>query len=411
MKLHCLFFAAICFPGAVLAQAVDIPLLRPDERRVVDEQAAEFNDAISPVLEKAARSTVRVWAGSRRLAYGTVIGDGTQILTKWSEVMRSHPDLTVEAAGPEVRKAAVTGVYADEDLAVLTIRDGEPLAPVEWSYEVPELGRFLAAPQPDGRPAAFGVVSVLERNLRRSDQAFLGIEVERDFTGPGVRVRAVTPETGAAVAGLREGDVIREVGGRLISGLLELQNVLRGTSPGSSIRVLAESNGEEKAYEVTLGSMEDRAIPHFPGQRLQQMERMGGAISEVRDSFSRVVQTDMRPKPNQVGGPVVDLQGRVLGVTMARADRTRSFMMPALAITELLQQEAADPVAALRDAGTADQALARPRMVRPGGVPDPRSAPPRSAPRNEERMRRHLSDLERLMGRINEEIDELEGGR
>ncbi len=404
MKTYRLFLAAVCFPMSLSAQN-DIPLLRPEERRVVDQQAAEFNEAIAPVLARAAQSTVRIWTGTRRLAYGTVVEDGSKILTKWSEISRAYQDLTVEAAGQELREVAVVGVYADEDLALLEITGGEPLVPVEWSFEVPELGKFLTAPQPDGRPAAFGVVSVLERNLRKSDQAFLGIEAERRYAGPGVKVRVVTPDTGASSAGIQPGDVIREVEGRSISGLLELQNVLRGVSPGATVRILADSNGREKTYEVTLGNLEDRAIPHFSGQRLRQMERMGGAISNVRDSFSRVVQTDMRPKPNQVGGPVVDLQGRVLGVTMARADRTRSFIMPSLAVTELLKQDATDPVDALAEAEA--EAPDQPRLAlreNSGGAPPPS----RSTPGGDERRRRHLSDMERLMGRINEEIDALE---
>jgi hypothetical protein len=52
-------------------------LLRPEERRAVEAQTDEFN-ARSTVLAEAAKSTVRVWSGKRRLAYGTVIGDGNR---------------------------------------------------------------------------------------------------------------------------------------------------------------------------------------------------------------------------------------------------------------------------------------------------------------------------------------------
>ena len=50
----------------------DIPLLRPEERQAVDAQTDEFNHSLAPALTEAAKSTVRVWAGKRRLAYGTV---------------------------------------------------------------------------------------------------------------------------------------------------------------------------------------------------------------------------------------------------------------------------------------------------------------------------------------------------
>ena len=139
----------------------DIPLLLPEERQAVDEQADEFNHAIQPALADASKSTVRVWSGSRRLAYGTVIGDGTRILTKWSEIARARGELRVDAAGNESRDVKLFGVYEDEDLVLLEVQ-GKPLTPVKWSFETPKLGGFLAAPQPDGRLAAFGVVSVPE---------------------------------------------------------------------------------------------------------------------------------------------------------------------------------------------------------------------------------------------------------
>ena len=80
---------ALALPNALVAQD-DIPLLLPEERQAVDEQADEFNQAIQPVLAEVAKSTVRVWSGSRRLAYGTVVGDGSRILTKWSEIARAR---------------------------------------------------------------------------------------------------------------------------------------------------------------------------------------------------------------------------------------------------------------------------------------------------------------------------------
>ena len=201
---------------------------------------------------------------------------------------------------------------------------------MKWAERPRRSAGFLIAPQPDGRPAAFGVVSVLERNLRDTDQAFLGVVGSMDFDGPGVKIDEVSPDSGAAAAGLQAGNVILKVGDRTISGLLELKNSLVGVNPGTTISLWVRADGNEKKVDVMLGNRPD--LPSFPGDRLRQMERMGGAISRVRDSFSSAIQTDMRPNPDQIGGPVVDLKGRVVGVTMARADRTRSFVMPSAAV-------------------------------------------------------------------------------
>ena len=79
-------FLLICaLPNLATAQD-EIPLLRPEERAVVDAQSEALNATLKTKLATAAQSTVRVWSGKKRLAYGTVIGDGWQVLTKWSEV-------------------------------------------------------------------------------------------------------------------------------------------------------------------------------------------------------------------------------------------------------------------------------------------------------------------------------------
>ncbi|HSP44103.1 MAG TPA: PDZ domain-containing protein, partial [Luteolibacter sp.] len=221
-----LLLLAASLPLGFVVADDDIPLLRPEERAAIEAQADEFNRALKPALAEAARSTVRVWSGKRRLSYGTVIGDGRRVLTKWSEVAVAG-NLRVEGPGGEVLPATVAGVYQDDDIAVLETT-GTPLTPVQWSMEMPKLGAFLAAPQPDGRPAGFGVVSVLERNLRDTDSAFLGVVGSMDFSGPGVRIEEILPDSGAAAADLKPGQIIVEVAGRTISGVLELRNSLVG---------------------------------------------------------------------------------------------------------------------------------------------------------------------------------------
>ena len=382
------------FLHGIAAAQDDIPLLRPEEQQAVEAQTDEFNQAIQPALTEAAASTVRVWSGKRRLAYGTVIAEN-RILTKWSEIAAA-PNLRVEGAGGAVLAATVSGVYEDDDLAVLETTGGS-LKPVNWSLETPVLGSFLAAPQPDGRPAAFGVVSVLERNLRETDSAFLGVIGTMGFDGPGVRVEQVSPDSGAAAAGLKPGDIILKIGDRPISGLMELKNSLVGMSPGSKVTIRVRSGNKERDAEALLGNRPD--LPNFPGQRLHQMERMGGPISRVRHSFTRVIQSDMRPRPDQVGGPVADLQGRVIGITLARADRTRSFIMPAAAVRKLLETAPRDPSLAQVRQPDEEPALPVRRMAVPQGG--------RMRPGGEEALRRHLTEMQRLMDFMREEMDNL----
>ncbi len=380
-----------------------VPLLTAEERAVIDEQSAGFNRAIEPVIATAAESTVRVWSGTRRLAYGTVVDDGSIILTKWSELLRARGDLRVEADGDELRAVSLAGVYPGHDLALLEIH-GDPLPAVAFdTTALPDLGSFLATPQPDGRLAAFGVVAVPARNLRQTDQAFLGVQGDPRYEDRGVRIADVVEDSAAANAGIRNGDVILSVDDREVNGLYELRNSLNGVPPGASLPLTLERDGRRITRDVIMGSRPE--FPRFPGARLQRMERLGGPISRVRDEFPSAIETDMRPLPNQIGGPVVDLGGRVVGITLARAGRTRSYVMPAANILEMLASDPEDP------AVVGERVAAARENNHHQGIHAPRQAPAEpgrgSAP-SPERMDRHLSDMQRLLDLMLGEMDKLE---
>ncbi len=390
----------------------EVPLMTPSERKAVDEQSAEFNAALRPVLEKAAKSTVRIWGNPGRprvLAYGTVVGDGRRVLTKWSEIERFSEGLQVQAGEDQSFGAEVEGVYVDEDLALLKLTAGEardraPLVPAAFEPVELSVGKFLAAPQPSGAPGAFGVVSVLERNLRETDQAHLGIMADPRYKGDGVRISTVQPEYGASEAGLRADDVILKVDEREVSGLQELRNVLSGKQPGDRVMLRIETAGKERDVEVRLSNRPVQG--QFAGDRLHHMEAMGGRINKVRSGFSRVVQSDMQIQSNRVGGPVVDLQGRVVGITLARADRTRTYVMGSAAVMELLGKSV-DTVAAAK-AKTAEkeqQLAAQQRQLMPQGFS---GGGPGVKPQDIQRMRRNLEDMERLAQRIDDEMEALE---
>ena len=391
-------FVLICALPSLALSREEILLLRPEERAAAEAQSEALHAALKNKLTSAAQSTVRVWSGKKRLAYGTVIGDGRKVLTKWSEIANNANALVVDGPNREAHDATIIGVYEDEDLAVLEI-DGEALKPITWSDAKPLLGAFVAAPQPDGKPAAFGVVSVLERNLRETDLAFLGVISDLEYKGQGVKVREVQTKTGAEAAGIKPGDIVLEINGRPISGLMELKSALTGTKPGETVPLRVRAGDDEKTINVTLSKRPE--LPKIYNPRLEQMERMGGKISRVRDSFTHVLQSDMRPEPNQIGGPVVDLEGRAIGITVARADRTRSFIMPSAAVEEMLGAAPKDPtIAKVRE--PEKPVIARAKKTDAPQLPKAPST---------RRMREHLLEMERLMEFMREEMRALEQER
>lgn len=386
-------------------------LVRPEEARAVQEQTVQLFDAISPAAHGAVESTVWVWANTGRnnrpVGFGTVIGDGTRVLTKWSEIAMARSGIVQIVGGDgTTAKATVLGVYQDEDLAVLQI-EGTHFKPVEFSrQDAPKLGRFLIAASPDDTPASVGVVAVEARSLRETDQAFLGVLLDASYKGEGVRIQEVQPDSAALEAGLKGGDVILSLAGRKVGSRFEVQNALNGRGPGERIDVVYLRNKAQATAVAELKAKKED-LPQFPNGRLRVMERMGTELSLVRSGFPSAIQTDMQLDRGRCGGPVVDLDGKVIGIAIARADRTRSFIIPAAHIVDLLTKDPVSREVAEEKMNQDEQAERQQVGQRmPRGQKAPRQVP--IEPGSADRLRRHLADMDRLIERMREEMEDID---
>jgi S1-C subfamily serine protease len=404
---------AALLAGAFAQGRGEVPLMRPEEAETVQRQSMEFIDAVRPSVRPVVPSTVWVWAdtgrGKRSVAYGTIVQDGTKALTKWSEIAMARGPIQVVGGDGTTATATVIGVYQEEDLALLQLK-GASYTPVKLvPQEAPKLGRFLIAASPDDTPVSVGVVAVQERSLREKDQAFLGVIANTDPPAKGLLVQDIEQGSAADLAGLKSGDRILAISGRTVGNLVELKSVLSGCRPGDRVEIRYLRKGAEA---VANADLKERNVnfPEFPNGRLRQMERMGAdekGLSLVHEGFPSVVQTDLRVGREQCGGPVVDLDGNVVGIGIARADRTRSFVIPAKHVIDLLSRA---PVSVeVAQAAMEQEEQARRQQVgqnlppQQRGTPRAIPAPPGAA----ENLRTHLEEMERLMDRMRAEMDGL----
>jgi serine protease Do len=93
--------------------------------------------------------------------------------------------------------------------------------------------------------------------------------------------------------------------------------------PGDSLRLTLERRGEtiETVVELVRYSEFDEALAEFE-------DFIGGKLSERRTGFAKVLQHDSAIRPVHCGGPVVDINGRFVGINIARAARTTSYLLP-----------------------------------------------------------------------------------
>jgi len=80
----------------------------------------------------------------------------------------------------------------------------------------------------------------------------LGTMPDFGYSGPGIRVQAVMPGSGAGKAGLLAGDILLAVDGKKLEGLRALAGILRGHQAGDAVDLLVDRDGKELHFKARL---------------------------------------------------------------------------------------------------------------------------------------------------------------
>jgi len=297
------------------------------------------------VVAKANESTVRVRSDDKDVALVPIgFADGF-ILTKASEVFLNAVEkprglISVRLSDGTEYEAKIVATHVPTDLAMLKV-DLKNLKPVTFAdtKKVP-MGNWLAAAGPTSDPIAVGIVSHGTRELtfpdnliRNENRGFLGIipvdEKDKEGKVIGAKIDSLEDKGGASKAGLKKNDIIIELNGKETPGQETLRSFLENLRPGDTVTLKVLRDGEKKEFKATLTG-------NLQPSRGDIQNAMGGELSGRRTGFPAVLQTDMVVAPKDCGGPVVDLEGQVLGVNIARAGRVETWILPSENIRPLL---------------------------------------------------------------------------
>lgn len=290
-----------------------------------DRSHAKVRAAFHDVVALPHKSTVQIYADGYRAALGAVVRADGYVVTKASELKGKIECEFTDKAG----KVEATVVARDlaVDLAVLKV-DRKELPVIAWSESAPPVGSWLATPVvhiDQGEPVAVGVLSVAARKVAAPSGA-LGIQLNgRDDAA---QIEEVVPEMAADKAGLKAGDVITQVGNKPIATRQQLVETIRGHMPGETVEMQVQRGSEKLTVRATLGSLSQ--LVH--GERADFQNSLGGALSLRRAGFPSAIQHDTVLKPSECGGPLVDLDGKAIGLNIARAGRVESYALPAAVV-------------------------------------------------------------------------------
>lgn len=292
-----------------------------------DKNQPKVLAAFRPVAEQGIKSTVRVFSDGKRAALGAIVDADGYIITKASELKGSK--LECQMIDGKRADAKIVGVDRKLDVAMLKV-DWQKLEPVQWGEEKSvALGAWLVTPGLERDPVGIGVVSASTRSIPRANGA-LGIELQD--VAAGASVRRIFPKSPAEKAGLQPGDVVTHVGMKKTPNLQALRDTVFSYEPGDEVTLTVKRGNESFDVTLTLGNFQQM----IQGERAEFQNSLGGQLSQRRAGFPLVIQHDTVLKPQDCGGPLLDLDGKVLGLNIARAGRVETYALAASVIQPIL---------------------------------------------------------------------------
>ncbi|MEO8351610.1 MAG: trypsin-like peptidase domain-containing protein [Chthoniobacteraceae bacterium] len=307
------------------------------KRDAVDTRRHFVNSLCAELLAPSRRGTVEVLIDGQPVILGTILDATGRVITKRSEIMTHRGilfgRLTCRTFAGEELSAKAIANSVEDDIALLQLPKGGWAAAPLGILSEPGRGVIVVVPVPAMETTETGVVGSLDHAVKIAPcQGSVPLKVKELKTG--VTVSTTTRELQEErliplIRGtVREGDVITHVDGKATPDLASYEREAKRDTLVS---------GDYVQLAILRGATTTHAF--MPLDSYQGITSHDYADPSLRLSGLPAVFThDVIVGRRQCGGPVVDLDGRVIGVNIARLDRFSTLAIPPQTLLELARK-------------------------------------------------------------------------
>ena len=294
-----------------------------------------MRNTLDKLAENSQRATCQIRDGRTDLVLGTVFSSDGWIVSKSSEI-ESAKDLKCVFGDDTTFAAKVVATDTRYDLALLKI-EAEDLVAVQVDGQSNELeaGQIVVSCNEDGEAMSMGLITAkpqqfsIRQQPTKAARGFLGVVCRS--SDEGLVVRTVTERSGAERAGLVRGDVILTMEGKKVTTTDRMIEILTEHRPKEKIQLSINRGDDSIDLEAILGKR--------PNAATDRNDKWGGGpFSDRRFGFPTVIPHDSAIKPEECGGPLLNSDGQVIGLNIARAIRVATYAVPIKEVKKFVDQ-------------------------------------------------------------------------
>lgn len=230
-------------------------------------------------------------------------------------------------------KLAVVAKDKENDLALLAVKGANHLSGgidlAKVAVGSVNMGKLIYHEKEAGKLVAGVLGSEIFSLPKNTSRPYLGAMLK--FNSQPALFSLINPESPAGTAGIKVGDELVAFNGQKITKANDLVPVLIKHWPGDEVTLTWKNDTTTFTKSLVLAGVKKSASNH-PAERIE------GGKSERRDGFEQVFAHDANVKAYECGSPVFDLEGKFLGLNIARFSRTTSLALPAAVVLQFVKR-------------------------------------------------------------------------